>query len=233
MRTISKRIIIVDDINSFVQHEKTLLSRQEFELLTVSSGHEALFRARNDHPDLMILHLYMPDMNGDAVCRELKSDSASEQIPILIITAKGDEEHCQLAVAAGCDGCISKPLHSESIVPAVEKHLGIPPRRHQRVGTSIPCSVTDDDGKREGVILNLTPEGALIKIAPSLWSGDIVKMDLSPDVAGKEMSLQMAVRWTNEGRGTSTSGAGCEFLGVPSEVLEWFMGHLSSLGAGG
>lgn len=229
MRAVSKRIIVVDDVNTFIEHNKTLLSRQEFELHTVTSGHEALFRGRNDRPDLMILHLYMPDINGDAVCRELKNDSMLEPIPILIITAEGDEEHCQLAVAAGCDGCISKPIQRENLVPAVEKCLGIPPRRHARVGTSIPCSITDEDGKREGTILNLTPEGFLIKAEPAPWAGDIVKVDLPPDVVGKAVSLQVAVRWTSEPGGIYISGAGCEFLDVPPEFHKWIKDKIVSL----
>jgi len=229
MRTVSKRMIIVDDVNTFIQHNQTLLSRKTFELLTVTSGHEALFRARNDHPDLMILHLYMPDINGDAVCRELKSDSTTKHIPILIITAQGDEEHCKLAADAKCDGCIAKPIQKEDLVTAAEKHLGIPPRKHHRVRTLIPCSITDEDGKREGTILNLTPEGVLIKTEPAPWLGDIIKVDLSHDVMGKAVSLQMAVRWTNEAGGLCTSGAGCEFIAAPPEVLEWIKDATASL----
>jgi len=232
MRTVKKRLIIVEDVIEFIGRKKTLLNRKDFELLTVTSGHEALFRGRNDNPDLIILHLYMPDMNGDAVCRELKGDAATDWIPILIITAKGDDEHWQLAKEAGCDDCIAKPIHVSEIVPAVEKYLGIPPRRNNRVEISIPCSITDEDGERDGTILNLTPEGFFVETDPSPLPGDIVKISFSPDGTDRPMTVQAAVRWSREGGGHETGGAGCEFLGAPSEVAEWFQEHIASANAG-
>jgi CheY-like chemotaxis protein len=228
MRTVSKRIIIVDDVDMFIQKGKSLLNREDFDILTVTSGHEALFRSREYRPDLVILHLYMPDMNGDAVCREIKNDPMTEQIPVLIITAKGDDEHRQSAKEAGCDGCIAKPIQPEEIIPAVEKHLGVPPRRYRRSKVSIQCRLTDEDGERGGVILNITPEGAFIKTDPAPWAGDIVKVGIYTDDADGSIPLQAAVRWSREGGGAYPGGAGCEFLGAPPEAVQWLRDLIAS-----
>jgi len=230
MRTVKKRIIIVQDVNEFIGRKKTLLSRKDFDLLTVTSGHEALFRGRNDNPDLLILNFYMPDLNGYNVCRELKSDSSTEHIPILIIAAHGDEDEDpgDLTKAAGCDGCIKKPIQYDDIIPAVEELLGIPPRRHLRAGTSLPCKITDEDGLRDCTILNMTPEGVFVETKPAPWPGDIVQVELPLDATGTPMTLQMAVRWSRDSSEAGPPGAGCEFLGAPPEVVQWFKDHHAS-----
>ena len=223
MRTDSKRIIMVDDMNEFIQREETLLRRQELNILTVTSGHEALFRARNDNPGLLILNFYMPDINGYQVCRKLKNDSATEHIPILIIAAHGDEDEDpgRLTEAAGCDGCIEKPIEHDDIVPLIIKHLGIPPRRHLRKEASLPCNITDEDGLRDGTILNLTPDGIFVETTPSPWLGDIIKAELSLDGISSPLTFQLAVRWSKDAGETGPGGAGCEFLEPPAELVKW------------
>ncbi|MDF1527157.1 MAG: response regulator [bacterium] len=225
MRTISRRIITVDDINEFIQREETLLRREDLNFVIVKSGEEALFRARNDLPDLLILNFYMPDVNGYQVCRKLKADSATEHIPILILTTPVDEDNDPgiLTEAAGCNGCIEKPIQQDDMVPLIVELIGVPPRRHLRTGTSLPCSITDEDGKRDGTILNLTPNGLCLETAPAPWPGDIVKGELSLD--GTPATFQMAVRWSRESEDTGPGRAGCEFLGAPPEVLEWLEGE--------
>ena len=224
MRTVSKRIIIVEDVYEFMQREPTLLNRQEFNVLTVRSGDEALFRARNDKPDLVILNFFMPDLNGYDVCQKLKRDAITEHIPILIISAHGDEDEDPNRVTeeAGCDGCIEKPILYENIVPAVEKLLGIPPRRHTRLRTSLSGRIEDEDGLREAVILNLTPGGVYMETNPNPWPGDIVMVTFSPENTDAPLTFQMAVRWTGESGANEPGGAGCEFLGEPSEVVRWY-----------
>ena len=219
MHTFSRRIIVVDDVNDFVQREETLLRRQEFSLLTVSSGAEALFKAQHEKPDLMILNFFMPDLNGFKVCRKLKGDSATEHIPVLIIAAHTDEDEdpAKLTRIAGCDGCITKPIHKNDLIPIVQERLGVPPRRHSRSDVSLPCSITDEDGQRDAVIANLTPEGLGLEADPVPWAGDIVKVDIS--LEGASLAFQIAVRWSTETGDGGPGRAGAEFLGAPGELL--------------
>ena len=223
MRAVSKRIIIVDDVNEFIQREKTLLNREDFSLLTVSSGDEALFKAQNDKPDLLILNFFMPDLNGFKVCRKLKGDSATEHIPVLIIAAHSDEDEdpSSLTRRAGCDGFIKKPLRHDDLVPLVEELLGVPPRRHLRSDVSLLCSITDEDGQRDGTILNLTAEGVFIETSPAPWQGDIVKAEMSLDGTAPPTAFQLAVRWSRDNDEAGPVGAGCELLDTPEELLRW------------
>jgi CheY-like chemotaxis protein len=221
MRTISKRILTVDDIYEFIQREESLLSREDLNLVTVISGQEALFQAQNDKPDLMILNYYMPDLNGYQVCRQIKGDSSTKDIPVLILAAPADESNypSNVTEAAGCDGCIEKPIQHDVIVPLIVELIGVPPRKHQRIPASLQCSITDEDGKRDATIVNLTPNGLCLGAEPAPWAGDIVKADMSLD--GASLILQMAVRWSTETGGGGPGRAGVEFLDAPAELVEW------------
>jgi len=176
---------------------------------------------------LILLDLYMPDINGNAVCKALKEDHATKQIPVLIITTDDADEFRELCIEAGCDGHITKPLRKDTFIPAVESHLQIPPRRHRRARTQVSCTVTDEDGKRKGIIHTLSPNGAFIETDPPPLPGDIIKIDLTFDDTGVRLSLQAAVRWARKIDASYPGGAGCEFMDVGQEELESIRSYLA------
>lgn len=230
MHTVRKKILIVDDVKMFVQLQKTLLSRQDFTLLTAISGREALVIAREENPDLILLDLYMPDMNGDAVCKELKGDPATREIPILIITTDDAREYRELCIEAGCDGYLTKPIRKDTLMPAIETHLKIPPRRHKRVSTQVPCKVAGEEGVKEGTIHTLSPNGAFIETDPPPVPGDILKVNFTLGDEGPEVSLQAAVRWARNIGDSHPDGAGYEFLDLQREDHESITNYLAALG---
>jgi len=227
MRTARKKILTVDDVLMFIQLQKTLLNRKDFTLLTAVSGQEALHKARLENPDLIFLNLYMPDMNGNTVCKELKNDPMTNHIPILIITTDDTEESRELCIEAGCDGHLTKPLRKDTLVPTVENHLKVPPRRHKRVSTRIPCTVTDEDGEREGIIHTFSPSGAYIETDPPPLPGEIMKVEIVLIDTGQKLSLQAAVRWSRDLGDSYPDGGGYEFMDVGQEDLESIRSYLA------
>jgi CheY-like chemotaxis protein len=228
MRTIRKKILIVDDVQMFIQLQSTLLNRQDFTLIPVRSGQEAINTARGENPDLILLDLYMPDINGDSVCQVLKEDLATKVIPILILTTDDSEEFRELCNNAGCDGHITKPLRKDTFIPAIETHLQIPPRRHKRLRTLIPCTVTDEDGEREGMIHTLSSNGAFVETDPRPMAGDILEIGITLDDTGAKVSLQAAVRWARNAGHRHPGGGGCEFMNAQPEDLEAIRSYLAS-----
>ena len=227
MCSVTKKILIVEDVQMFVQIQKTLLNRQDFTLLTPRTGQEALEAAREEKPDLILLDLYMPDMNGYDVCRELKNDPATEHIPVLIITTDDAEEFREMCIEAGCDGYLAKPIRKDTLVPAMENHLKIPPRRHKRIRTVIPCKVTDEDGGKEGIIHALSPYGAYIETDPPPLPGDILNIDFTLDDTGAKLSLMATVRWSRKMEDSHPDGSGCEFMDIESEELDSIRSYLA------
>src|SRR5687768_14159328 len=86
-----ERILVVDDEEDLLELVKYNLTKEGYRVATVSSGEEAIRRARNDLPDLMVLDLLLPSVDGLEVCRVLKNDVRTKHIPIVMLTAKGEE----------------------------------------------------------------------------------------------------------------------------------------------
>jgi CheY-like chemotaxis protein len=227
MRTVRKKILIVDDVLRFIHLQKTLLNRLDFELLIARSGREALDKTREESPDLIILDLYMPDMDGNAVCKELKSDPRTNHIPTLILLTDDADEYRELCIDAECDGYLAKPIRKDTLIPAIENHLQIPPRRHKRVRMQLPCIIMDEDGEREGIIHTLTPNGAFIETDPPPLPGDILKIDFVLIDTGQKLSLQTAVRWSRDLGDSYPDGGGCEFMSILQKEFESIRDYLA------
>ena len=111
-----RTIFIADDELDFVS---TLRSRLEFEgfgVTTAADGREALQRIIHEKPDLILLDIMMPTMNGYQVCRELKGNAETSSIPILMLTAKSQESDKFWGKEAGADAYVTKPFDMDELI---------------------------------------------------------------------------------------------------------------------
>ncbi len=116
-----KKILIADDSKTFVLFEELLLSSLICTTIKAYSGIEALQKAKSEVPDLILLDIHMPEMNGIEVCRLLKNDKETKQIPIIIVTAHANEsEEC---VKAGCNEIVTKPIEKKHLLSIVKKYI--------------------------------------------------------------------------------------------------------------
>lgn len=116
-----KKILIADDSKTFVLFEELLLSNLPCSIIKTYNGLEALQKIKSELPDLILLDIHMPQMNGIEVCRLLRNDNITKKIPIIIITAHADEiETCQ---KAGCDEVITKPIERKKLISIVKKYI--------------------------------------------------------------------------------------------------------------
>jgi DNA-binding response OmpR family regulator len=118
-----KKILIVDDEEPITQLFRTVLSLFGYEAVEVFSGSEALGVVAQESPDLVILDVAMPGMDGLEVCRRLKAASQTKSIPVLMISALALEQDRKLALEAGADGFLFKPFHPESVVAEIDRLL--------------------------------------------------------------------------------------------------------------
>ena len=120
----AKRILMVDDSTTVLSFEKLMFKSSDYELLTAMNGVDALRVARGPRPpDLILLDVVMPEMDGLECCRQLKKDEATKAIPIIMVTTKGDESMITEAYAAGCDDFITKPIARVELLQKVQGHL--------------------------------------------------------------------------------------------------------------
>lgn len=120
-----KRVLIVDDEQDIVETLKFLLETEGIECITAFDGEDALNKAKSECPDLIILDVMLPKINGYKVCRLLKFDSKYKKIPILMVTARSQEEDKAIGEETGADEYITKPFNIEDVVSSVKQYLKI------------------------------------------------------------------------------------------------------------
>ena len=119
------RILIADDQPMNVDILQTRLAVHGYELLTAADGEEALGVARAQLPDLILLDIMMPKMDGLEVCRLLKGDAALPFMPIIMVTAKADTKDIVAGLEAGADEYLTKPVDQAALVARVKSMLRI------------------------------------------------------------------------------------------------------------
>ena len=113
--TSAKRILIVDDEKFFIEPVKRLLESHGYEIFIAYDGITGLSLAREITPDLIMLDLMLPGMNGYQVCRLLKYDKQLQETPIVIVTAKDSERDREVGIESGAELYLVKPLDYKTL----------------------------------------------------------------------------------------------------------------------
>jgi len=117
------KILVVDDEPTIVRLMEFILARQGHEMLVAVNGQEALEKVRQHAPDLILLDIMMPRIDGYEVARTLRADPATAALPIIMLSAKAQEEDIRKGRDVGVDEYITKPFSPEHLVRVVADHL--------------------------------------------------------------------------------------------------------------
>lgn len=118
-----KRILVVDDEADLVEMLKMRLEANNYEVMFAYDGQEALDKARKEKPDLIILDLMLPKMDGYKVCRMLKFDEKYKKIPIILFTARAQESDQKMGKEVGADAYVTKPFEPKVLLGKIEELL--------------------------------------------------------------------------------------------------------------
>jgi DNA-binding response OmpR family regulator len=118
-----KRILVVDDEADLVETLRFSLELEGYDVLAAYNGEEALNQARKEIPDLMLLDLMLPKLDGYKVCRLLKFDEKYKHIPILMLTAKTQEKDKLTGMETGANEYITKPFEMDELMKKVKGYL--------------------------------------------------------------------------------------------------------------
>ncbi len=102
------------------------VSNAGYAVETASNGQEALEKIKNEIPDLVLLDLVMPGINGFETCRRIRTDEKTKKLPVIIVTALRSESDSASAAACGANEMIVKPIDAEQLAKRLRYHLGSP-----------------------------------------------------------------------------------------------------------
>jgi two-component system alkaline phosphatase synthesis response regulator PhoP len=114
------KVLVVDD-EEYIQHILNFsFGAEGYEVITAANGAEAVEKAVNEKPDVIVLDIMMPKMDGYEACKKLKSDPQTKAIPVILLTAKGRDVDRRLGSEAGADDYVVKPFSPGRLIERVE-----------------------------------------------------------------------------------------------------------------
>lgn len=120
----SKRILIIDDNEIVLRIIKHILGAKDYKIDSVNTGEAGITNVKESPPDLVLLDVVLPSMDGWEVCRQLKEDEETKSIPIIMMTGvKVDDEDKKKSYGAGADDYVTKPFSKDVLLGKVEAYL--------------------------------------------------------------------------------------------------------------
>jgi two-component system, OmpR family, alkaline phosphatase synthesis response regulator PhoP len=152
-----EHILIVDDEKDILELIQYNLTREGYRVSTAADGEEALDKVGADRPDLILLDLMLPGIDGFDVCRRLKSDPLTRSIPVVMVTAKGEDADIVTGLELGADDYIIKPFSPRILLARVRAVL----RRDKKESSEEPVVIKVSD-----LVINLTSREVLVGEMP-------------------------------------------------------------------
>ena len=154
-----EKIVVIEDEKDISEIIKFNLEKESYLVLTEADGISGLRTIKDEGPSLIILDLMLPELDGIEVCRRLKADSLTNHIPIIMVTAKGEESDIILGLGIGADDYITKPFSTKELVARVKAVIRRGPLREERgVGDRIIIDDLRIDASKHTVYIKNKPE---------------------------------------------------------------------------
>jgi putative two-component system response regulator len=172
------KILVVDDESSIVDVLTRFLAREGYGVVTASNGREALERVEQEQPDLILLDVTMPEIDGFTVCRRLKEDERTALIPITMLTGLDDREHRTRGIESGADDFLTKPFEQSILRARIRSQLRMKALTDQLEHTEgvifmLAQAVEAKDAYTEGHLRRLRAYGELLAFAYGLSPADV------------------------------------------------------------
>lgn len=202
----SEKILIIDDEETTVQLLSILLERKGFEIIKAFRAEDGLRKAYRNHPDLILLDIMMPNMDGWEVCRRLRELS---EVPIIFLTARSEIKDVVKGLEMGADDYIVKPYDNEELVARIKAHLRRAPAptiSEELVfdGGNFRINFLNREVRVREKLVHLTPKefkllGVLVRNAGRVISRtDLVKEAWGPEYADATDSLKLYIHYLRQ-----------------------------------
>jgi CheY-like chemotaxis protein len=119
-----KKILLVDDSATILMMERMILSKGPYELVTAVDGEDAVAKAVSERPDLILMDVIMPKMNGFDAVRRIRQDAEVGATPIIMVTTRGEMENVENGFSSGCNDYVTKPINAPELMTKLKALLG-------------------------------------------------------------------------------------------------------------
>lgn len=225
------KILLVDDVELFLEMQKDVFRRDSFTLLTARGGWEALEVMGRERPDLVFMDFFMPNGRGDEACAKAKADLLLRNIPIVIVTNSKKPEDLSTCRKTGCDEILFKPIDRERFLATAYRFLHISKTNSDRVQLRLPVRF----GKEAAVLtdswsFDLSLEGVFVETADFLPLGSELYVEITLPTPQITLTGQARVARANlsggDSQGRYPRGMGLQFLDLGRahrDVLNGFL----------
>lgn len=222
MDTKIHKILVVDDSSYFRSLKQSYLKRNTCRVLQAKNGEEALYKISTEHPDLIIMDLSMPFINGEECCSMLKNHDDFGKIPIIMVANAWEKEAKTRCTNAGCDDFLLKPLDRGHLYAMMRRYLDISERRHTRVFYETKVSVKCGKIEYGGIVSNISKDGIFVKCSDQYDAGTRVELQFKLKGLNTPACVNGQVVWTACDRPDNISdlepGMGIQFIDLPEET---------------
>jgi two-component system, OmpR family, alkaline phosphatase synthesis response regulator PhoP len=142
------RVLVVDDESDFIQLLKYNLEKQGFDILTAGDGMQALNIARRELPDVVLMDLMLPDIDGFSVCEILRSQPSTSKVPIIVVSALDGEYVRSRGIQAGVACCFTKPVDMKELGDSIRSNYAL------RL-ESVRLELAEEEGRRRKSVSRL------------------------------------------------------------------------------
>ncbi len=118
-----KKILMVDDAATILMMEKMFLSKEPYDLITAKDGQEAVEKAESERPDLILMDVVMPKMDGFEAVQKIRENEATKSIPIIMVTTRGEEKNMEKGYKNGCNDYVTKPINGVELLTKIRNLL--------------------------------------------------------------------------------------------------------------
>lgn len=118
-----KKVLLVDDSATILMMERMILSRLPYDCVTATNGEDAVALALSERPDLILMDVVMPQMNGFDAVKRIREQEVTRDTPIIMVTTRGEMENIESAYALGCNDYVTKPINSAELMAKMRNFL--------------------------------------------------------------------------------------------------------------
>ncbi|PLY03315.1 MAG: hypothetical protein C0623_01755 [Desulfuromonas sp.] len=221
-----KKVLLVDDVEFIVDVMASYLKNSPVEIVRAASGQAAIDMALLHWPDLIVMDVAMPEMDGPDACRTIKADEKLKNIPVIMIYDPDRDPAPDQLKTAGCDDVVTKPLAREDFLTVTHRHLFHIERRERRSTCQMTVDFTIDGESFQGLGVDISRSGMYIEFRDKgLKKANVDLSFYLATISDKQVMIKGRVVWINQGHPrpnlSMPQGFGVEFqlIGEESKAI--------------